>query len=75
MPRGGDQARSMPARPGSRAASAHNIDSNNNDPSGDLRTFIVTSQLFGSLTRVLVRGLCASCHLATDTSDCIHSVS
>ena len=47
MPRGSSQARRMPARPGSMAASAHNIDSTNDNHSGDLETFIVTFQLFG----------------------------
>lgn len=47
MPRGSSQARRMSARPGSMAASAHNIDSTNDNPSGDLETFIVTFQLFG----------------------------
>ncbi len=75
MPRGSSQARRMPARPGSMAASAHNIDSTNDNPSGDLETFIVTFQLFDLLTRVLVQGLCATCHLANDYNDYIHSVS
>ena len=75
MPRGSSQARCMPARPGSMATSAHNIDSTNDNPSGDLKTFIVTFQLFGKLTRVLVQGLCATCHLANDYNDYIHSVS
>ena len=57
MPHGSSQARSIPARPGSRAASAHNIDSNNDNPSGDLKTFIVTFQLFSQMPRVLVPGL------------------
>ena len=39
MPRGSSH---MPARPESMAASAHNIDSTNVNPSGDLKTFIVT---------------------------------